>query len=131
MEVIYSNRYNDKIKFNQIDDKTVEMTGYNPNWLRMSYANDFSEAYEIYCMGNDNPLSFIEFVSEVEKSEDFEFYRKHIKSDFNLIDMVDPSGGPYIELNSNLKIYFKDSIDRIISDIKVETEKIIFTLEDN
>jgi hypothetical protein len=31
--------------------------------------------------------------------------------------MVDPSGGPYISIGSNLNVYFKDKVDRIVDEI--------------
>lgn len=38
-QVLYSNRYNDKIIFTDNGDE-VEMTGYNPDWMRCGYVNN-------------------------------------------------------------------------------------------
>lgn len=34
-------------------------------------------------------------------------------------NMVDPSGGPYIEVGNNLKSFFNDGIDRFVDTIKI------------
>lgn len=46
------------------------------------------------------------------------------------IDMVDPSGGPYLTVNSNLKLYFEDNKNRFIKSIKIDTDKIIFEIDE-
>lgn len=40
MEVKYANRNNDEILFEQVDDKTIFMSGYFPGTLRMGEEND-------------------------------------------------------------------------------------------
>jgi hypothetical protein len=35
------------------------------------------------------------------------------------VNMVDPSGGPYIEIGNNLKSFFHDGVDRIVESIKI------------
>ena len=47
------------------------------------------------------------------------------------IIMVDPSGGPYITLGSDLGLYFGDRKKRIIESIKIDNEnkKVIFKIK--
>jgi len=56
------------------------------------------------------------------------------------VNMVDPSGGPYIALGSNLKLFFEDEIDRFVSEIKIldgdakhfgDNVDVLFTLKNN
>jgi hypothetical protein len=49
----------------------------------------------------------------------------------NDIDMVDPSGGPYLTVGFNLKPYFEDNKNRFIKSIKIDTDKIIFEINEN
>ncbi len=53
--------------------------------------------------------------------------------DKNKIIMVDPSGGPYITINSSLGLYFGDKKKRIIESIKIDNEnkKVIFKIKQN
>lgn len=44
---------------------------------------------------------------------------------------IDPSGGPYISVGDNLKYFFNDSVDRIVTKIEfAEYHGIIFTVTD-
>lgn len=45
------------------------------------------------------------------------------------IIMVDPSGGPYIEVGNDLQSFFKDGKKRIIDKIKLDKERVIFMLK--
>lgn len=44
--------------------------------------------------------------------------------------MVDPSGGPYLAVGTNLKYYFEVKEDMIISDIIFNKGHIVFILKD-
>lgn len=44
------------------------------------------------------------------------------------IIMIDPSGGPYLVIGSNLKRYFEDDKDRFIKLITIDIDKIIFKI---
>jgi ribosomal protein L33 len=45
--------------------------------------------------------------------------------------MVDPSGGPYLSIGTNLKYYFDVKEDMIISDIMFNKGSITFILNEN
>lgn len=47
----------------------------------------------------------------------------------DVITMVDPSGGPYITVGSDLQPFFKDGKKRIIDKIKMDKEQVIFMLK--
>ena len=51
--------------------------------------------------------------------------------DKNRITMVDPSGGPYITINSNLGLYFGDKKQRLVESIIIDNEnnKVIFKIK--
>lgn len=141
--VHYQNRYGDDITFTQVSDTEILMSGHNPEWLRAGWPNDYSDAYGIYLNQcrlleepdydyliddpNTNtcrPMTYQEFANEVETNDHYRHYLKHSKSDKTRISMVDPSGGPYIELGTDIGRYFGDGKKRIVEEIEIEQEKI-------
>lgn len=146
----YTNRYKDKIIFTEISEDTVEMTGFNNEWCRYGYENDYSEAYEKYVETCnllkepdynyliDDPssnkvrvMTLIEFIEALKNNESYYHFHKLVKSNKSKYDMVDPSGGPYINLGTDLKFFFKDGKTRIVKNIEPKNEKIIFTVSNN
>jgi hypothetical protein len=142
MKAIYYNRYSDKIIFDH-KEKTVTMTGYSP-YFRYGFPNVYDTAYEKYVesahvdakLEGNQILTQEEFekVLFVTKDEDnyesnalYKLFGKYIYSDKDTIDMVDPSGGPYLTVGMNLKGFFgRDYEDLIISSIKIGKSKIKF-----
>lgn len=45
------------------------------------------------------------------------------------IIMVDPAGGPYLTVGTNLGLYFNDKKNRIIESIEIKENKIIFKIK--
>lgn len=148
MKSTHYNRYKDTITFAH-ENNTVTMTGHNPEWMRYGYANDYTDAYHIYlnqCKAltepdyfylvednNENklrPMTYQEFAHEVNTNNDYTPYLKYVTSDTDTIDMVDPSGGPYIQVGTNLKMFFDDHTDRIVQHITINNDSVIFTLEE-
>jgi len=149
----YRNRYGDNIIFTQEGNKII-MTGYEPNWLGCSYENDYDDAYLTYINDNKGVFDCIDFLpyhyvdgkktlllsqqefikhlfeydSELKEYKCPDKYRKLVKTS-DRIHNVDPSGGPYISLGTNLKRDFKDGIDRIITHIDIQPNSIIFTIK--
>lgn len=127
----YYNRYNDCITFAH-ENNTVTMTGHNREWLRYGYANDYSQAYELYLLQCKHlqiqGMTYQEFAHEVMTNDDYIPYLKHVTSDTDNIDTVDPSGGPYLQVGTNLKMFFNDQTDRVIQHITINNDKVIFTL---
>jgi hypothetical protein len=142
MKAIYYNRYKDKITFDH-KGKTVTMSGYSP-YFRYGFPNVYDKAYEKYVesaivdakLESNQILTREEFekVLFVTKDEDsyesnalYKLFGKYIYSDKDTIDMVDPSGGPYLTVGTNLKSFFgKDYENLIIESIEIGKSKIKF-----
>lgn len=146
----YKNRYKDEIIFTETSDTEIEMSGFNPEWCRYGYENDYTDAYNKYldfCKTLEEPdlnyliddpssnqvrsMTEIEFIEALKNNEQYYNFYKLVKSDKSKYYMVDPSGGPYISLGFNLGIFFKDGKKRIVKNIEPKSEKIIFTVSNN
>jgi hypothetical protein len=145
MKAIYHNRYKDKITFDH-KGKTVTMSGYSP-YFRYSWPNVYDTAYEKYVesavvdakLEGNQILTQEEFEKAlyVRKDEDeygynalYKLFGKYIYSNKDVIDMVDPSGGPYLSVGTNLKEFFgKDYEDLIIESIKLGKSNIKFKIK--
>lgn len=130
----YSNRYKDKIVFSLDEDK-VYMRGQPMDYMRYGLSNDYTEAYLKYLLDNkdrqDDVMSEKSF--EIKMEEDVEFFKKYtnfIKSSKEIC-MVDPSGGPYIQLGSNLAYYFKIKGNIIVKKIEIDEEEVSFDVDVN
>ena len=55
-----------------------------------------------------------------------EYYRTGYNED-ETIDFVDPSGGPFIQVGTDLGRYFDDGVKRVVKSIE-SNEKIIFNI---
>ena len=145
MKAIYYNRYRDKITFDH-KGKTVTMTGYSP-YIRYSWPNKYDVAYAKYLASAyiDAKLEYDQMLTQEEfeealyvtkdeyKSETnalLKLFGKYIYSDKDTIDMVDPSGGPYLTRGANLKQFFgRDYQDLIIESIEIKKKSIKFKIK--
>lgn len=152
-KALYNNRYGDEIVFEDIEKDKVLMRDYDAEYCRYGFANDWSDAYAIYqleCATLQEPdytlliedefysklreMTFPEFVYEVEAAfhnEKHPFYKKYnkfYKTDKSFITMFDPAGGPYITIGTDLKLFFKDKKTRIVQEIDVRENQVIFTV---
>ena len=145
MKAIYHNRYNDKITFDH-KGKTVTMSGYSP-YFRYSWPNKYDVAYSRYLasayidanLEHDQILTEEEFEKALYFDKDetgwhnnalYKLFGKYIYSDKDTIDMVDPSGGPYLTRGMNLKEFFgRDYQDLIIESIKIGKNNIKFKVK--
>lgn len=138
MKAIYRNRYRDEIIFDH-KGKTVTMTGYSP-YFRYSWPNVYDKAYKAfvddYAKHGVELVDFEEFKEIVHQYEDKELgvkmrpYAELVYSDKDTIDMVDPSGGPYLSRGMNLKEFFgRDYEDLIIKSIKIGKNNIKFKIK--
>jgi len=97
----YKNRYGDIYTFTPTSDGNILWEG-SFSYTRFAWPNDYTDAYNTYLeQGGTMPLN--EFKKKVhewdEEKKEYVMGRelvKLIKSDLSKIDMVDPSGGPYI-----------------------------------
>ena len=96
----YKNRYGDQFTFTLDSDKNILWEG-NFNFCRIGYPNDYTKAYNAY-VADGGKLSFSEFQKVVHEWDDetnTHYYPKYItmvQPIKDKINMVDPSGGPYI-----------------------------------
>jgi hypothetical protein len=97
----YKNRYGDIYTFTFTSDGNILWEG-SFSYTRFAWPNDYTDAYNTYLeQGGTMPLN--EFKKKVhewdEEKKDYVMGRELVslvKSDMTKIDMVDPSGGPYI-----------------------------------
>ena len=106
------NRYGDEFVFSLLDDGNIQWEG-NFEFVRIGYPNDYTDAYRAYSDVECNPphdhsLSLEEFKEEVHRSiydengnyvepcDIARVYGKLVKSKKDIVNMVDPSGGPYL-----------------------------------
>jgi len=100
--------------------------------------NDYTRAYEAYCNDVTEPMPLEEFKEAVHEYDvDLKEYRlgytylNMVDSLANEIDMVDPSGGPYITIGMSLDSFgFKDHVvkdfQKINTGYKIVTEKCAY-----
>lgn len=121
----YKNRYGDIFTFELDADKNVVWKG-DFEFCRFGVPNVYKQAYEQY--RKDGGEQHIEwFKEEVHKYEPVtykqsEFNKKYgplVYSDTETIDMVDPSGGPYLSSGTDLGDFLgKEFNARIIRKFK-------------
>jgi hypothetical protein len=129
MKTTYVNRYGDNIVFEKLDNKTIKMSGYNSEWVRIGYTNVYDEAYNKF--KNDNPslsITFEDFKSNVFEDKLLRKYREFITTDYDTLSMIDPSGGPCIFIGGNLNLYFNKNENMIVKKITGEKEYAIFEI---
>jgi len=146
MKAVYYNRYRTEITFKQTKNQVVMSGKGITTYMRYGFPNVYDVAYEKYVesavvdakLESNQILTREEFeeVLFVTKDEDsfesnalLKLFGKYIHSDTKTIDMIDPSGGPYITRGSNLKPFFGDKIDRIVKEIKIDEDKITFKIK--
>lgn len=103
---IHQNRYGDTFTFTPTEDGNVLWEG-KFEWCRFSYPNDYTNAYRAYTT-NGGLMNLEEFIEEVHRSiygtngeyispsDISRVYGPLVGSKKNIINMVDPSGGPYL-----------------------------------
>ena len=113
----YKNRYGDVYTFTKQEDGSVLWEG-DFKHCRFGWPNVYKKAYQQYCKDvgskGEHPMHIEDFktrVHEMEYNENDEYvgpsgicthYGHLVYSDTNTINMVDPSGGPYLCTHANL-----------------------------
>jgi hypothetical protein len=112
----YKNRYGDVFTFSEDENRDILWQG-NFEFCRIGMPNDYKKAYTAYRNKATNPMEFEKFKEEVhvwdhkKQKPKYPEYIKLVESLQNEIDMVDPSGGPYIYRGDSMdKFGFKNSI---------------------
>ena len=101
-----TNRYGDEFVFTLLEDGNIQWDG-KFEYVRVGFPNDYTESYKAYT-NLGGLMGFKEFKEEVHRSiydENDKYvgpcdinrvYRPMVKSKKDVINMVDPSGGPYL-----------------------------------
>lgn len=106
----YKNRYGDVFIFTKDDDQDILWEG-NFEFCRIGMPNDYTKAYDAYLKDNEDKqslMTLIQFKDAVHRyddetlSYDYPKYITMVESLKDEIDMVDPSGGPYISRGMSL-----------------------------
>ena len=113
-KVEYTNRYNDVFTFSKTDDGNILFEG-EFKWMRCGWPNVYDQAYMAYCADTDSDerMTVGEFKKAVHEydNEKFEYtplskkYQKLVYSDTTKIDMIDPSGGPYLHSGYDMGMF--------------------------
>lgn len=133
----YKNRYSDVFTFTEDDDHNILWEG-NFEYCRIGMPNDYTKAYKEYLDDNsysDHCMTLKQFKEEVHKYDDethqytYDKYNRMVESLKDEIDMVDPSGGPYISRGMSLESFgFKNYIVKdfkwVGTGYKIITEKL-------
>jgi len=132
-KVQYRNRYGDIFTFSKTEDGDLLWEG-NFEWCRCGWPNVYDDAYNRY-IGDGGELSLEEFKIKVHEynydtnkwTMDTK-YQQLIFSDLNKMDMVDPSGGPYISSGYDMGVFDKSLEGIIVEEFKsIETGYKIIT----
>ena len=124
----YRNRYNDAYEFSLMPNGNIMWIG-NFKWCRSSWPNVYDKAYAKYQEdgGTESLLIFTQKVHEwddlaVGWTEFAQKYGQYVYSDKDTIDMVDPSGGPYIARGNNMESFSKEFAGKIVHSFKRHEE---------
>ena len=132
----YKNRYGDVFTFTRDENHDILWEG-NFDYCRIGMPNDYTKAYNAYINDVENPMVFEEFMKAVHEWDDetnnyhYPEYVKMVECLKDEIDMVDPSGGPYITRGMSLdsfgfKGYFVKDFKRSDTGMKIITEKCAY-----
>lgn len=97
----YKNRYGDLFIFTKEDQSQDILWEGDFEFSRFGWPNDYSKAYSEY-LRDGGDMEIEEFEDAVHEYDEenrqyvYEKYLKLVTSNKSIINMVDPSGGPYI-----------------------------------
>jgi hypothetical protein len=126
----YKNRYGDVYTFEKTDDGHVLMKG-DFKWLRCGFPNEYSKAYEEYLKDNKNHKYCMDLKTFKEKVHDydneanrfvFDKYVRLVEPKRDIINMLDPSGGPYMCEGMDMKTIDKSLSRMIIKEFQPHPE---------
>jgi hypothetical protein len=128
----YKNKYGDVFTFSEDDNGDILWEG-KFEYYRVGYPNDYTKAFNKF-VADGGKLSFNEFKKAVHEWDDetntqyYPEYSRMVESINDKIDMVDPSGGPYISARMSLDSFgYKDykvvGFESIETGFKIITEK--------
>jgi hypothetical protein len=116
----YTNRYGDRYEFGLLPNGNILWIG-KFKWCRWGVPNVYDKAYAKYQEdgGTESLESFIKLVHEWDEenstyTETAKKYGQYVYSDNDTIDMVDPSGGPYIARGNNMESFSPEFVGKIV-----------------
>jgi len=129
----YKNRYGDIFTFVEDGENDILWQG-NFEFCRIGMPNNYTNAYNAYCKDVKKPMSMKEFEKAVHGYDnetlkwDYPKYLQMVESLKDEIDMVDPSGGPYLSRGMSMdsfgfKGYKIEDFKPIDKGFKIITEK--------
>jgi len=141
-KVEYTNRYNDAFIFSKTEDGDILFEG-EFKWMRCSWPNVYDDAYNAYCadVDTDERMTLGEFKKEVHEavydedgnyqhmSETSQKYAKLIYSNKNVVDMIDPSGGPYMHSGHDMGMISKSFKGMIVEEFKSVPEGYLIKIK--
>ena len=106
-----TNRYGDSFVFTLLEDGNIQWEG-NFEFIRIGWPNDYTQAFFEYVRDTGGGINLEQFKELVHAYDDEKEayaidrkYRELVTSKTGIINMVDPSGGPY--LTEGMKIMGK------------------------
>jgi hypothetical protein len=112
--VQYKNRYRDIFTFTKTEDGNILWQG-NFEFVRYAYPNVYEDAYQAYINDGspEGDMTFEEFQDTIHaydyKTDQYAIknrkYAELVFSDQSRIVMIDPSGGPYLTIGSNMGLF--------------------------
>jgi hypothetical protein len=137
-KIEYTNRYNDVFTFSKTDDGDILFEG-EFKWMRCSWPNVYDDAYNAYCadVDSDERMTMGEFKEAVHEydKETFEStplskkYRGLVYSDQSIIDMIDPSGGPYMHAGYDMGMFDESFKGMIAEEFKPVPEGYLIKIK--
>lgn len=128
MKIEFKNRYKDIYTFTTVEEGILWEGNFK--WSRAAWPNNYDEAYEAYCKDEEHPMALQEFKEKVHSYDPNNFnleelgkkYASLVHSDHSKICMVDPSGGPYLHSDTDMR-WIDPVFEGMIIDYFVPHEK--------
>ena len=123
----YINRYKDKFTFTLDDEGNILWEG-DFEYSRGAWPNDYTDAYNRYVTDDCDSSAMMtpgEFKNAVHETDEHGYtdfamkYMQYVKSDKSKLCMVDPSGGPYISTDMDMKYISNEFEGMIVDEFKV------------
>ena len=99
--------------------------------------NDYTRAYESYCNDVETPMPLEEFKKSVHKWDDetltydYPEYVKMVDTLTDEIDMIDPSGGPYLHSGYDMGMFDESFKGMIVEEFKSVPEGYLIKIKLN
>jgi hypothetical protein len=137
-QVTYKNRYSDVFTFTKTEDGNILMEG-KFEWMRCGWPNVYTESYDTYCVDTDTDerMTMGEFKTAVHDYDRETFkptplaakYAPLIYSNKDVIDMIDPSGGPYLSAGQDMGGFSRSFNKMIIEEFKSVPEGYLIIIK--